>query len=329
MGANDRLLPTKISRYCFFVTNRKKLNLADAFLTRIQENHPIHFKKMKKSFQEVPGMLTDLSLFFKKYEPFFRKAGLTDGDLCDAYLSLVQQMTDSRLYFKRNGKYPEYDHAKAVQNVYAHEALMVRYMLGLALSQFLWKHHYAVLSFFRERVAPHAHGVCLEVGAGHGIFLLETIENVSHCRVKEIDLVDISAGSLNLTKSVIAAVSLKSLELIHFIHSDIRAVALRRKYDLVVIGEVLEHVPDPDNVLGRLREVMHEDGMLYASTCANCPAIDHIFQFKSVQEIRKMFCSCGFEIQDEIVAPSEDLDESILESQEIDVSYAAVLRVAR
>ena len=68
---------------------------------------------------------------------------------------------------------------------------MTQYMLGLALSQFLWKHHYQVFSFYRRHVRDIAPiEAALEVGSGHGLFLLDLM--AAHPDVGRVDVVDIS-----------------------------------------------------------------------------------------------------------------------------------------
>ncbi len=39
-----------------------------------------------------------------------------------------------------------------------------------------------------------------------------------------------------------------------------------RSYDLIVLQDVLEHVPDPDSLFGQLNEVLSRGGLLYIST---------------------------------------------------------------
>jgi hypothetical protein len=61
------------------------------------------------------------------------------------------------------------------------------------------------------------------------------------------------------------------------------------------------------------------------TTCANAPAIDHVYLFNNINEIRTLIKEAGFSIHKEIVAPSEDKSWEEIESQKIDVSYAALL----
>jgi len=90
-----------------------------------------------------------------------------------------------------------------VESVYADLSVMKKYMLRLALSQFLWKHHFHLFSFYRTELAkvpPIRHA--LEVGSGHGLFLLEMLKSAHP--LDRVDVVDISAQSLALSESLVA-----------------------------------------------------------------------------------------------------------------------------
>jgi 2-polyprenyl-3-methyl-5-hydroxy-6-metoxy-1,4-benzoquinol methylase len=67
------------------------------------------------------------------------------------------------------------------------------------------------------------------------------------------------------------------------------------------MGEVLEHVEDPRQLLRRAASFVRSGGRLFVTTCANCPAIDHVYLFKSVQEIRDLIASAGCGIEREHV----------------------------
>ena len=52
----------------------------------------------------------------------------------------------------KNKKYPVDNEKLAYKNVYGNIREMKSYMIGLAISQFLWPTHYAMYSFFIEKI---------------------------------------------------------------------------------------------------------------------------------------------------------------------------------
>ena len=70
----------------------------------------------------------------------------------NAYLKLCINMMTSQKYFLKNKKYPVDNEKLAYKNVYGNIKEMKSYMIGLAISQFLWPTHYAMYSFFIEKI---------------------------------------------------------------------------------------------------------------------------------------------------------------------------------
>ena len=80
---------------------------------------------------------------------------------------------------------------------------MKAYMMGLALSQFLWPNHYEIYRAFEthlKSIGPNLKSY-LEIGPGHGLFLLKVLEYLPP--EADIHAVDISAASIDLTRSII------------------------------------------------------------------------------------------------------------------------------
>jgi SAM-dependent methyltransferase len=299
--------------------------LKDKLLNYIYSKNPAQKKKLEKVLTRNTQMAADLDSFLKRYESFMRMESITTEQLADAYLLMIAQVMQSRLEFIRTGAYPIASAQEAFQNVYDNKKVMTQYMLGLALSQFLWEHHYNIFQFFSQKIcqAPHKQNF-LEVGSGHGLYLLKILDTMKDFNT--FDVVDISDASLGITQNIITALKPDCRTKVNFIKADINLFDSSRRYDFIAMGEVLEHVEDPAKILRSLNNLSAPEGCVYISTCANCPAIDHVFHFKNIQEVRTMLRSAGFEIEHEIVAPSENKTPEQIEAMKIDVTYAAILR---
>lgn len=238
-----------------------------------------------------------------------------------AYIKLCDDMMRAQVRFWRTGRYPVADAGEARKSVYDNAQAMTSYMVGLAISQFLWRTHYLMFSFFRDVVAEYPEPVenYLEVGPGHGLFLDSAIRNL---RAEKMVAVEISGTSLALTRSLMEFLNPEAQ--VEYVLSDIFDFSSKDRFDFITMGEVLEHVNEPGRLLEKIRELAQ--GTVYVSTCVNAPAIDHVAHFHTVDEIRGLFMAAGFNIQREKVLPTENISyEAALENKTA-INYCALLR---
>ena len=239
---------------------------------------------------------------------------------------MCDNMLKSQICFMKTGKYPLEQQHKAFEDVYNNEKEMKPYMVGLAISQFLWSTHYDMLSFFKDTLLKENGDVIssyLEIGPGHGLYLREAMKYLNN-DVK-IVAVDISQISIEMTRSMMAYFYGDHFSKIKYHNIDMLDLALSDKYDFITMGEVLEHVNYPDKLLYKLKELLTSEGKAFVSTCVNAPAIDHVYHFKSVDEIRSKIDNCGLLIKDEKVLPVENLPLKEIEEKKITINYCAIL----
>lgn len=255
---------------------------------------------------------------------FMREAGEARAAAA-AYDELCFEMLREQIRFRKTGAYRLAAAADANDTVYSNPARMRRYLTGLMLTYLFWPNHYELLRLFQrglDRLAPR---VALEVGAGHGLFTAGLLRR--HPGV-DLTLVDISESSMEMTQAFLGtlgvATSSVSFRLVDFMAPDLGL----QPFDLIVMGEVIEHVDDAPALLNRARDLLAEDGHLFLTTCANCPAADHIYYFGSASEIRTLIRDCGLMVSDEIILPAEDVPEASWEADKITINYGAFLRRA-
>ena len=107
---------------------------------------------------------------------------------------------------------------------------------------------------------------------------------------------------------------------------DILNMDFEEKYDFITMGEVLEHVIHPEKLLIKLKQLLNPKGRIYISTCVNCPAIDHVYHFKKVEEIREMIQACGLKIESELVLPVEELPMEEIVRKKVTINYCSILQ---
>jgi 2-polyprenyl-3-methyl-5-hydroxy-6-metoxy-1,4-benzoquinol methylase len=293
---------------------------------RIYAKSPLQKKRLSAYLAgRTPAFFQEADKFAVRYGDFLVTRGISIDYAVDAYLKMCGNMLRCQMDFMRTGRYPVESSDQANQAVYSSDSEMLSYMVGLGISQFLWSTHYEMFSFFSAAIHERSSLISsyLEIGPGHGL-LLEKALTLGN-KLTEAVAVDISPTSLGLAQAIVAH-SMPDKNIVRFVLGDILKTDLGRQFDFITMGEVLEHVNQPNTLLIRLKQMLAPEGHGFISTCANCPAIDHVYQFDTVDQIRAMITSSGLIIEKDLPLSVEDMSVSEAEKKRITINYCALVR---
>ena len=283
----------------------------------------------KKILQDLvarnPEFFADAEEFSASYGGYLLSQHIPIEYAIEAYLEMCRNMMKCQVAFMKTGRYTVSEHGEAFDEVYDNEERMKSYMIGLAISQFLWKTHYEMYCCLRSAVKRYCSSArsYLEIGPGHGLFLKEAVGALP--LDAQVVAVDISPVSIGITKSIMAYFFPGEVR-IEYRNEDVLLIDSSRRYDFITMGEVLEHVNYPDKLLHKLHSLLTEDGRAFVSTCVNAPAIDHVYHFRYVDEIRSLINDCGFVVEEERVLPVENLPMSEIVARKIAINYCSILK---
>lgn len=304
----------------------REKNEFDKLIELINQRSPLQKKRLQQYLGEQDKQFWHLAnRFILSFKKFLHSEALDVEYLVTAYLKLCQNMLKEQTRFLRSGKYSVASSEEAYKNIYLNKDEMMSYMCGLALSQFLWRNHYAIYRFFGKQILHYAPKISsyLEIGSGHGLFLVEALRNT---QCKRYEVVDISPISIEISKKVAHFMTEKA-DKIQFREMNILDYDITdAKFDFITIGEVLEHVEDPFTLLKKIKSLLLANGRVFMTTCSNCPAIDHVYLFNSVDEIKDMVHNCGLIIEGELVLPVENLSPCEMQYYKVGHNYAGVLK---
>lgn len=290
---------------------------------------PFQKKKMDLYLSEMDAQFYSRAEEFAiDYGRYLTSQGLPFDYAINAYLDMCKNMLKCQIEFMKTGAYSSSDHNQAFVEVYSNQNLMTSYMIALALSQFLWSTHYKIYLDFERSIIDNATKInsYLEIGPGHGLYLRKAIQYLKP--ETGIHAVDISPASIGITKSIISHFY-PTISNVTFWTGDILAYDTSAKYDFITMGEVLEHVNAPHLLLSRLMTLLSDSGTAFVTTSINSPAVDHVYHYKSVEDVRDMISDSGLKIIKEQVLPVEDhlpMDEIV--SRRITINYSAEVRRA-
>lgn len=254
-------------------------------------------------------------------ESFFRDEQ-EQKEAASSYNRMTMDFLKEQIRFSKTGVYRLDDASVANENIYSQPDVMRYYMVGLLISYLLWPNHYKMLHFLKRHIKEISISNYLEIAPGHGLFAAEVLQQFPDIEAK---LLDISKTSLQVTSSILSAFGIAP-ERYSFINGDFLTVPIDdQKFDFISMGEVLEHVNDALGFLQRAHGLLADEGTMFMTTCANCPAIDHIYHFHDEHEIRDLIHEAGFNIvKDEVLlveaVPKEQCHHGLVPS-----NYCAIL----
>lgn len=263
----------------------------------------------------INDMLSNMNMFLEK------TYSVTLEECVQCYITMCREIIIEQLKFSKTGKYSATSAKDVAEVLYSTKEQMTRYMYGLALSIILWPNHFKMYKFYMACLSKVSNiRRYLEVGPGHGLFLQEALRKFNKAT---FDAVDISLASIDISKAYVDHLRLNNK--VEFIHSDINDYSAQ-PYDFITIGEVLEHVDNPKTVLRNLHQLLDDSGYCFISTCANCPAIDHIYLFHDTFDIRNHLMEAKFEIVDDLALPVKTAATVGKYANKIGINYSALIR---
>jgi len=286
------------------------------FLCEIEKKYPF-FKKSKEY----------IDLNFKKNYLEFSNVILKDyfgndvekkSKAIDSFIKYSNEFLFLQVKLKKTGRYLYQTFSEIEENVYQSKLMDDYYLDGLLLSQFFWPNHYKILEHLQCHVANSSYSSVLDAPCGSG---LQAAVIASEIPGAKIDCVDLSPFSLNFTRRLIDGLGMGHKSLTYKVQNIFDTTG---KYDFICCGELLEHLESPTTLLATLKSLLNQDGRIYLTTAIYAAAIDHLYLFHSVKEVRDMIKEF-FYIESEIILPVslKQFNEEIVDEP---INYAAILK---
>lgn len=214
----------------------------------------------------------------------------------EGYAAFAMDSLRRQERFNREGRYPEKTFAEASAEVYLNEACMTeRYLPGLLLSHYLWGHHYRQLRFFRVAFidamalspSPFA-----EIGVGTGVYSRSVLGAIPAATGTGYDISPYSKAFAEVHLDQFDVMDRYAIEL-----RDILEDPPRAQMRWLVCVEVLEHLEDPPALLRGLRAALAADGKAFITAALNAANADHIYLYRSAEEVAVHLRAAGFAIE--------------------------------
>jgi 2-polyprenyl-3-methyl-5-hydroxy-6-metoxy-1,4-benzoquinol methylase len=237
----------------------------------------------------------------------------------DNYRWTCQMMLEEEYAFRRTGRYRHACFADARAAVYDNDAFMARYTDGLLLSQLLWANHAAAIESYWTHFLPRLDpGVdLLEVGPGHGLLLAMAAERSPRTATGW----DVSPTSLAMTRRALDAMGVGTVRLDRV---DLLDASASGQFDAIVASELLEHLDRPAAALDKLRQATRAGGRLFLNIPVNSPAPDHIYLWRTPEEVVDFVRAAGLDIVAARAYPMTGKTEAQARAQALTMSCVVI-----
>lgn len=295
-------------------------HLVDELTGEILRINPLQRNFIVESLQDVrEDELGD----FDAYIGYAESLGIGMEYLAECYDLIVKDTLREQMFFQRHGRYRFSTFDEVANSVYFNEEYMRKYMHGLAITAYLWPNHRALHRFFLATIPHDMEGRYLEVGPGHGVFMMCAMRQSAYSSFEGID---ISPTSVEMTRALLGSGAFGDFADYEIVEQDFFGRDMgERAYSAVVMGEVLEHVEDPGKFLRQACSVSTDDAFIFITTPVNAPAIDHIYLFDSLESIESLVREAGLAVRDSLLVPYPGLSVEESMEQKLPVNVAMVL----
>lgn len=302
-------------------------DLVQNFIKIVSEKNTFQKTYLEK-WEKNTDQKDKLELLLEYYQV---QCGFNLEFLADSYHFINEMVIEETYYFIKYGTYRNSTFAEVNDQVYQNKEYMTKYMCGLSISDYIWNQHIEMLSYF-ESFLDHISGIkYLEIGPGFGQYLLRAIERNCFERYLAVDLSETSVQGCKNFINYRNKTRKETMQIVLSENSEGKYAVLQKnffefdakdKFDCIVMGEVLEHVEQPLQMLKKISSLLSIDGTAFITTVINAPTIDHIYLFSTVNEVLDIVENAGLQVKDYIcaVAGNMSLEKALKKKRAVTIA---------
>lgn len=237
----------------------------------------------------------------------------------------------------RSGSYRAKDYEAVRKQVYENDAYMAStYYPALLLSYVAAPNYRHILRSLHATLDGwRTIGVnrIIDIAGGHGFLLLYALKTLPTATGVCVDLSPVagrfSSSLQKITGWGSGRYAHRTIDLL-----GAQASELPSPFAAAICCELLEHIPNPEEFLNRIRALLSKQGRLFVSAAVRMESVDHLTFFASTEEVIRMVEGAGFEVLAEMSIPfvaSRPSDakkwDRLLSDQTTPVTFIAECRV--
>jgi hypothetical protein len=276
--------------------------VSDVF-EEIKKSNPMHWKKLNSNVHLFDDR--HHAAFDFMCDEFMKVMDLNGYSVTDVVIKYNEMLTSvlkAFIRYHRDGIYPNCSFSEVNARLYSNKFAVESFALASFLSEILWQQHFRLFYWYLDKINLYKSNIhsYLEIGGAHGQYMSYMERLIPEVKKTILSTNPVSDMMVSWFSSrFISYDSVKDLENI--------------KYDWITLGETMEHYENPEYYVDLSIRHLNKSGYLFITAPVNAPAPDHVYHYKSSEEVLNFFENKGLTllVQNEFFAESDRTKDSL------------------
>jgi len=274
--------------------------LLDQLFAYAEQSHARSLRGLNEARDQDPGRFAQVAELYLDWLIKARGEGGIESAV-DAFAQFSTDVNLAQARYERDGAYANKTFEEVYNDHYADAEAMDGYLWGIYLTNFLWAHHFQIMTFFQDRFMPRlgSEAHLVEVAPGHGGW---GVWALAHMPGATLEGYDISPQSILISDSVAKAAGVdgrvKYLEKDALDLSELDAESA----DGCICSFLVEHLEDPQHLYKVLAHLLKPGGFAFITGALTAAQVDHIYEYKHESELVVMCENAGLRVLETLSA---------------------------
>jgi hypothetical protein len=281
-------------------TTQTKTPLLDRLFDYVAEEHPRSLRGLNEARDQDPKRFAAIAELYLDWLVKARGESGIDA-AADAFAQFSTDVNLAQARYERDGAYANKTFAEVYKDHYSDAETMDGYLWGIYLTNFLWAHHYQIMTFFQDRFMTRLGGDAkiVEIAPGHGGWGAWAL---AHMPGATLEGYDISPQSIEIANSVAAAAGVDG----RAVYSERDALDLSQveaeSADGCICSFLVEHLENPQQVYKVISHLLKTGGTAFITGALTAAQVDHIYEYKYESELVMMCEKAGLRVLETLSA---------------------------
>ncbi len=274
--------------------------LLDRLFEYVKESHPRSLRGLLEARGQDPARFARIAELYLQWLVQARgESGIEAA--ADAFAQFSTDVNLAQARYERDGAYANKSFAEVYEDHYSDAEAMDGYLWGIYLTNFLWAHHFQIMTFFQDRFMTRLGGDAklVEIAPGHGGW---GVWALAHMPEAALEGYDISPQSIQIANSVAAAAGVGG----RATYAEKDALDLKQveaeSADGCICSFLVEHLEDPQHLYKVIAHLLKPKGMAFITGALTAAQVDHIYEYRYESELVTMCENAGLRVLETLSA---------------------------